>query len=194
MWEKENMLVTGTLSFSHNVLQSVQIKTHFSCLRICHLQIIAFFFKERVIDVFKQTWFNGVKSKSSLNLFLRYKNDIQFEKYLDILPINKRAALSRLRLSSHKLLIETGRYSNRRLERNERKCTFCDMNDLEDEYHFVLVCPLYADLRQKYIKKYFYKKPSVHKFIELMSTKNNSILKNLSKFVLEAFKCRSSLN
>ena len=42
MWEKENMLVTGTLSFSHNVLQSVQIKTHFSCLRICHLQIIAY--------------------------------------------------------------------------------------------------------------------------------------------------------
>ena len=68
------------------------------------------------------------------------------------------------------------------------------MNDLEDEYHFVLVCPVYADLRKKYIKKYFYKKRSVHKFIELMSTKNNSILKNLSKFVLEAFKCRSSLN
>ena len=142
---------------------------------------------------FKQTWFNGVKSESSLNLFLRYKNDIQFEKHLDILPIDKRAALSRLRLSSHKLLIETGRYANRSLERNERKCTFCDMNDLEDEYHFVLVCPVYADLRKKYLKKYFYKKRSVHKFIELMSTKNNSILKNLSKFVLEAFKCRSSL-
>ena len=99
--------------------------------------------------------------------------------------------LSRLRLSSHKLLIETGRYANRSLGRNERKCTICD---LEDEYHFVLVCPVYADLRKKYMKKYFYKKRSVHKFIELMSTKNNSILKNLSKFVLEAFKCKSSFN
>ena len=106
--------------------------------------------------------------------------------------MNKRAALSRLRLSSHKLLIETGRYANIRLERNERKCTFCDINDLEGEYHFVLVCPVYADLRKEYIKKYLYKKRSVHKFIELMSTKNNSILKNLSKFILEAFKCRSS--
>ena len=176
------------------LLDSYGFSHVFSNPHSINLETFHIIFKERVIDVFKQTWFNGVKSKSSLNLFLRFKNDIQFEKYLDILPINKRAALSRLRLSSHKLLIETGRYSNRRLERNERKCTFCDMNDLEDEYHFVLVCPLYADLRQKYIKKYFYKKRSVHKFIELMSTKNNSILKNLSKFVLEAFKCRSSLN
>ena len=111
-----------------------------------NLETFHIIFKERVIDVFKQTWFNGVKSKSCLNLFLRYKNDIQFEKYLDILPINKRATSSCLRLSSHKLLIETGRYANRSLQRNERKCTFCDMNDLEDEYHFVLVCPVYADL------------------------------------------------
>ena len=56
-------------------------------------------------------------------------------------------ALDKPKLSSHELLIETGRYTNGRLERNERKYTFCDMNDLEDEYRFVLVCPAYADLR-----------------------------------------------
>ena len=34
------------------------------------------------------------------------------------------------------LIIEKGRYEN--IERNDRKCTLCNMNEIEDEYHFIL--------------------------------------------------------
>ena len=47
--------------------------------------------------------------------------------------------------------IETGRY--RGIVRNERKCILCNLNVLEDEFHFVLQYAKYNDLCKKYIKK-----------------------------------------
>ena len=44
------------------------------------------------------------------------------------------------KLSSHKLHIERGRYEN--VPRDERFCKFCNMSQIESEYHFLLVCPL----------------------------------------------------
>lgn len=45
-------------------------------------------------------------------------------------------------------------------------------DDTEDEYHFVLICPFYNDLRQMYIKRYLYTRRSMYKFIYLLhSTK-----------------------
>ena len=44
--------------------------------------------------------------------------------------------------------------------RNERKCILCNLNVLEDEFHFVLQCTKYNDLSKKYIKKYYWSRPS----------------------------------
>ena len=44
----------------------------------------------------------------------------------------------------------------------------CDSEDIEDEYHVTLVCQQFKDLRTKYINKYYYTRPSMLKFIELM--------------------------
>ena len=63
-----------------------------------------------------------------------------------------RQILSRIRLSSHQLAVEKGRHIN--IERNQRKCPLC-ISDIEDEFHFILICPEYIDLRKTYIDKYF---------------------------------------
>ena len=62
-----------------------------------------------------------------------------------------RNEISKFRCSAHKLLVERGRYQN--VERNRRKCKNCNMNMVEDEYHFLLACPAYMDLRKIYFKK-----------------------------------------
>ena len=67
-----------------------------------------------------------------------------------------RIVLSQLRLSAHQLRIETGRYSQNRVDRALRLCTLCDRSDIEDEYHFVLICPAYSQIRQKYIRPFYY--------------------------------------
>ena len=47
-------------------------------------------------------------------------------------------------------------------------CIAC--NKLEDEFDFMLECPLYKDIRKRYIKVYFWKYPNIPKFIELLTS------------------------
>jgi hypothetical protein len=77
-----------------------------------------------------------------------------------LIPVRFQKCISRIRLSSHQLAIETGRYTN--TIRKNRCCRVC-VNTIEDEYHFILVCPLFAELRRKFIKEYYYKRPSMFK-------------------------------
>jgi len=55
-------------------------------------------------------------------------------------------ALTKFRLSVHSLEIETGRHSN--ISRENRLCTKCNLRMIENEYHFILVCPLYIEIRK----------------------------------------------
>lgn len=69
------------------------------------------------------------------------------------------------------------------------------MNDLEDEFHFTLVCPAYSELRKMYIQKYFYAKPSMLKFMKLLDSTKTNVLTNLALFITKAFSLRqNSLN
>ena len=43
---------------------------------------------------------------------------------------------------------------------------------IQDEYHVLMVCPHYTILRKKYVKAYYYERPSMYKFIQLMKSDN----------------------
>jgi len=60
-----------------------------------------------------------------------------------------RLCVSKYRLSCHNLYIESGRYHT--IDVNLRICPVFK-NDIEDEYHFILKCPAYNDLRLGYLK------------------------------------------
>jgi len=75
-------------------------------------------FKERVLDVFKQSWCNGIALNSSLYLYKDFKRSVNFKMY--ILPNKFRTVLSRLRLTSHHLHIEVCRHGCNRVKRHQR--------------------------------------------------------------------------
>ena len=160
---------------------------------IVNLKSFHLTFRERVIDVFKQEWFNKISLSGSLTLYKNIKLSFGIENYLDVLPSKLRINISKLRLSAHQLRIETGRYARNRLDRALRLCTLCDKSDLEDEYHFVLVCPVYDSIRKKYIRPFYYKRPNIFKFINLMQTNQLTVLRNLGKFLSESFALRKTL-
>ena len=58
-----------------------------------------------------------------------------------------RIATTRLRLSSHRLRVETGRWA--RIPREQRTCP-CGAGDVQDESHVLLHCALSQDLRNNY--------------------------------------------
>ena len=93
--------------------------------------------------------------------------------------------LARLRLSSHNLRVEFGRYTSQRIDYEQRYCNFCNENDIEDEYHFVLICPVYSKIRTSSIKPYYRVNPSVNKFIDLFKIDKIITLLNLAKYLRE---------
>ena len=60
-------------------------------------------------------------------------------------------------------------------------------------FHFILECAIYDGLRKKYIKRYYWQNPNMPKFIELLTSEDSKIIKNLSCFIEKAFKMRATV-
>jgi hypothetical protein len=148
--------------------------------------------RTRLRDVYISQWRTGMSSSPSLELYMQVKTDFGRADYLNRVINSKfRRALAQIRLSSQALRIESGKH--RSIPRGGRICTLCNKVDLEDEYHFIIICPVYTDLRCKYIKKYFVNKPSMYKFTQLLQSEKLCDLKNLALYIIESFKLRNSL-
>ena len=94
-----------------------------------------------------------------------------------------RKAMTKLRLSSHKLMIERGRWLNTLPK--DRLCTLC--NKLEDEFHVICECPRYDTCRKLYIKPYYVRNPSMAKLIQLLNTDNTTEMQKLAIFIKRVF-------
>ena len=126
-----------------------------------------------------------------MTLYREYKYYFEHEIYLQCLNFRKfRHALAKFRTCSHNLEIEVGRHSG--IARMERTCKLCSLG-VEDEAHFMLYCPVLDWLRQKYIQSKFYVSPNINKFYVLMSTKNETIIDGVAKYLYHAFEFRKEL-
>ena len=97
-------------------------------------------------DLYHQNTFSKIRcGDSKLRTYALFKTSPGFEKYLnEISCLKKRTALTKLRLSNHKLMIEKGRHSN--VNRDSRFCPFCP-DKIENEKHFLLECETLKLLR-----------------------------------------------
>ena len=124
-----------------------------------------------------------------MDYYKRFKTTFCYEEYIDKIENDLlRKQLSCLRLTSHCLEIEFGRFNG--INRENRLCKFCTQNVVESEYHFILCCPRYSEIRTKYLGHISW--PNLNKFNNYMSTKSKKMLINLSKFIKEAFKIRKN--
>ncbi len=151
-------------------------------------------FKARLIDIFRQQWNMDVNTNSKLQLYKHCKDTFGYEEYLNIVSHKHiRYGLTRLRLSSHQLRVETGRYGRNRTPRDERYCLQCNTGDIEDEYHFVCVCPIYNYLRENYIPAFYRRNISVLKFVNLLKSNKKIHVRNRAMFISHACKVRTRL-
>ena len=131
---------------------------------------------------------NEPNSKCSI-LYKHIKTVFESEYYLTNLPHNLRVSLSKIRTCNHRLPIETGRYTRRKVPRENRICTKCNSGQVGDEYHFILTCsnPTLIELREKYISPYYSGQPSIVKLGELFGNKGKKLFK-LARYVEEGLK------
>ena len=149
--------------------------------------------KQRILDQYYQTWYGEINNSQRLIPYSRFKHTFNLEQYLDSIHDKKlKIAMSRLCLSSHRLEIERGRYRN--IQRSGRKCKFCTQDAIENEYHFLLACPQYLDIRIKYLRRCYWSWPTLNKFDTLMTSTNKNEILNLSKYIYYATKLRNELD
>ena len=101
-------------------------------------------------------------NEGKLTAFYKIKETFSREFYLDSLCFKQRNILTKFRLSAHSLRIETGRYEKcrdeggnvkKKLDREQRKCLFCNLDKVEDELHFLFECPLYIKERCLFVNE-----------------------------------------
>ena len=152
-------------------------------------------------DQFIQDWLGQINApegrKSNMSNKLRtyklFKDEFQLEDYLKCqLSIKHRAALTKLRVSCHKLAIETGRYHKPApLPVAQRLCSVCDV--IEDEIHFICDCIRNAHLRWKLFSSvsaqftHFPSLNSLEKFILLMRLNDTYLIRELASFIHASF-------
>ena len=146
-------------------------------------------FVNRLKDMFVQNWSTSISSNAKLESYCLYKETFMFEPYLDVLNIRKfRSVYVNFRTSCHDLEIERARYRN--VPRAERLCRMCNSGIIEDEYHFLMCCDFYNELRILYIPRKYLVNVCMQKFVMLMSCRNETVIKSIATYLYHAFKKR----
>ena len=98
--------------------------------------------KNLLHEYFIKYWKEQIQQGGNNGKLRVYKNlKINFgcERYLYLVQNFKyRQAVTKLRISAHRLPVETGRYNN--VPYNDRLCKHCDINEIGNEYHFLMSC------------------------------------------------------
>ena len=157
--------------------------------------------KKRNKDTFEQTIMHllhtsCVTNKGKLVFYGKIKCKFQKEEYLNLKNFKNRKTITNIRMSAHKLKIETGRYE--KIDRKERICTYCNLGAIEDEEHFLLKCPAYSTFRDKLSHEIFHESgidlnhTGLDGLKSIFSKNNIKILNSLAIFIRQCWVKRNT--
>ena len=154
---------------------------------VCDIRAFLCEFKQRLIDCYLQGWNSDINSKDRYAFFSSFKQTHGLSQYLlTVKNVALKRNLVRLRLGVSFLKPHRLRFSKTTQENFD--CPFCE-DTYESEIHFLLVCPKYSVLREKYIPAKFYTRPSAHKMALLLADTRHAT--TLAIYVSKAFALRN---
>jgi hypothetical protein len=94
-------------------------------------------------------WNKELHSQSKLRFYRTFKECFVIENYVKMCSLkSNRSFISQLRAGVLPLKVEVGRFAQLPLEK--RLCDHCKTL-IEDEHHFIFVCPVYNNLRHDFL-------------------------------------------
>ena len=137
--------------------------------------------RNRLLDQNLQAWTAELQSSSKGKHFALVKDNEGCESYITKLNGASLLNMFKFRTCNHRFPVETVRWENIALE--NRKCELCLKNDIGDNFHYLLTCPFFETQRKKFIDSYFYARPNIVKYKELLNITSEPKLKKLSSFM-----------
>ena len=138
--------------------------------------------KTRLIDMFIQDWSGTLDSRERYHEYRLFKSLLTPEKYITFINVrSKRISFTMARTNTLPINANLYRFSK---NTEDRYCFMCNMQ-LEDEYHILLVCPLYKDIRQKFLGQLLDKPLSY-----LLGGLNTKVTYKVAAFILHSLKLR----
>ena len=135
-------------------------------------------------DQFIINWRDNLQNMSSCDVYINFKTNFVFEKYLVSLAPQLSKTFWAFRLNNTRLPKVVGRYT--KTPRDQRYCNLCSNgNFLGDEFHLLLECSnaQICFLRNKYIPIEYSVRPNMQKCIELIRNDNVVIIRKLAMFL-----------
>ena len=102
--------------------------------------------------------------------------------------IADRINICKFRCRNIKIPVVIHGYTNRNnpvIAYEDRICDLCDKNELGDEYHYILECPVFQTPRSRHISEFYTRNPSMEKFTLLLQSNNVNELSKLAKLIHE---------
>ena len=114
-------------------------------------------FKQTLKDTFIQNCTSDVESGNKCRMYKKIKTVYKCETYMDCsIRHDLRMYYTKVRLSSHKFMVERARWRKDEILYHERTCSLCNVHDVQDEYHIAMICEYFKEVREKYVKQYYY--------------------------------------
>ena len=98
---------------------------------------------KKVTEVFSNQWKQKLQASTKVDTYRTFKMNMRYETYLSHPRKRERIAMTKLRISDHKLMVEKGRHSYPIIRREDRKCHMCTA-EVENEVHFLTNCKIYG--------------------------------------------------
>jgi hypothetical protein len=181
-------LIKGSLGLTHIWENRHQEKKSATYTNMVHENMQHIFVFQWKNFLNKNETDNGVGNK--LRTYHTLKRSFEYENYLSYeTNYHNRSLITKMRISAHKLEIETGRYNKKKIKAEDRTCKQCTMNVMEDEKHVILLCPKYSDARNTMFSQLnaifsnFSELSNDHKFIFTMSCPDYDTTSLLSKML-----------
>ena len=116
---------------------------------------------ERITADLKNHQSEMIKCNKKLNFYSSFNTDATPSNSLQLITNQKhRRAVEKLRVGNHNLRIETGRHSTPKVPEHMKTCQYCNSNQIENEFHFLLTCNRYNTIRKTFIDVITSKYPS----------------------------------
>ena len=207
-WTHQVALVNKTKNWVSRCMK------YYKDIHMDHLTHIDFEFSAREVlkdmdlvlfELHEQSWYADINREGAisgeggnkLRTYKTFKGAFDTESYVkQIMPFPFRSALAKFRCGVAPIRIETGRYGSNRIPVNERVCFYCTNED-EYEFHVLMKCPLYHDLREELMDNAngvisnFYSMSDIEKFKELLS--HECIVKSTAKTLYNVLQRHKSL-